>query len=121
VTRLVLLVLTAIGCLLGGTYLIRVAIVDVGGFRLGATARRQLKRLVGEWRFWSGGALIALVLLISLDLYGSQDLSKVVPLYSLTYVLIAVIGQVFLDEQVTLQRWIGIVTIVMGVAVVVRS
>jgi drug/metabolite transporter (DMT)-like permease len=120
-TRVILLVLTAIGCGLGGSYLIRAAIVDVGGFRLGATGSRQLKRLLGEWRFWSGGALISLVLLISLELYGSEELSKVVPLYSLNYVLVAVIGQVFLNERVTLKRWIGIVTIIMGVLVVLKS
>ena len=119
--RVVLLVLTAIGCGLGGSYLIRAAIVDVGGFRLGATARRQLRRLLGEWRFWSGGALIALVLLVSLELYSSEELSKVVPLYSLSYVLIALIGQVFLHEQVTLQRWAGILTIVAGVVVLLES
>jgi uncharacterized membrane protein len=44
-----------------------------------------------------------------------------VPLYSLSYVLIALIGQFFLDEQVTMQRWIGILTIVTGVVVLLRS
>jgi drug/metabolite transporter (DMT)-like permease len=120
-TRPILLVLTAIGCGLGGSYLIRAAIVDVGGFRIGATTRRQLKRLLGEWRFWAGGALIGAVLLVSLDLYSSEELSKVVPLYSLSYVLVAVIGQVFLNERVTPQRWIGILTIVTGVVVLLQS
>jgi transporter family protein len=58
---------------------------------------------------------------VSLDLYGSQELSKVVPLYSLSYVLIALIGQLFLGERVTLTRWIGIVTIVAGVVLLLRS
>jgi len=61
------------------------------------------------------------VLLVSLDLYGSEELSKVVPLYSLSYVLVALIGQVFLDEHVTLRRWIGILLIVAGVVVLLRS
>ena len=65
--------------------------------------------------------LIGTILLISLELYGSEELSKVVPLYSLSYVLIALIGQVFLDEDVTLQRWAGIVAIVAGVVVLLRS
>ena len=43
------------------------------------------------------------------------------PLYSLSYVLIALIGQLFLDEQVTVRRWIGILTIVAGVVVLLRS
>jgi uncharacterized membrane protein len=120
--RAFLLVLTAISCGLGGLYLVRAALVDAGGFTLGsASALRHLAELAHDWRFWAGAALIALVLLISLELYGSEELSKVVPLYSLSYVLVALIGQLFLDERVTLQRWIGIVTIVTGVVVVVRS
>jgi uncharacterized membrane protein len=121
VARALLLVLTAIGCGLGGCYLIRAAIVEVGGFRIGATARRQLTRLLGEWRFWVGGALLGALLLVSLDLYSREELSKVVPLYSLSYVLVALIGQVFLNERVTPQRWIGILTILSGVLVLVQS
>jgi uncharacterized membrane protein len=120
--RALLLMLVAIGCGLGGTYLVRAALVDVGGFKLGtSTVPRQLRRLVTKWRFWAGGALIFVVGIVSLDLYGSEELSRVVPLYSLSYVLIALIGQLFLDEQVTLQRWLGILTIVTGVVVLLRS
>ncbi len=121
-TRALLLVLVAIGCSLGGLYTIRAALVQVGGFTIGSpAAARQLRRLLGLWRFWTGGALIGVVLLVSLDLYGSEELSKVVPLYSLSYVLVALIGQVFLDERVTLRRWIGILLIVAGVVVLLRS
>ena len=120
--RALLLVLVAIACGLGGLYLVRAALVDVGGFTLGdPTAARQLRRLVTKRRFWAGGALILVVLLVSLDLYGSEELSQVVPLYSLSYVLIALIGQLFLGERVTLQRWIGILTIVTGVVVLLES
>jgi len=62
-----------------------------------------------------------IILLISLELYGSEELSKVVPLYSLSYVVIALIGQVFLGEHVTPLRWVGIITIVTGVVVLLRS
>jgi drug/metabolite transporter (DMT)-like permease len=121
-TRPLLLVLAAISLGLGGLYLVRSALVEVGGFQLlSATAPRQIARLMGHWRFWAGGVLIAGVLLISLELYGSEELSKVVPLYSLSYVLIALIGQLFLGEQVSFQRWIGILTIVCGVVVLLRS
>lgn len=121
-TRALVLVLTSIACGLGGTYLVRAALVDVGGFRLGsATATRRLRQLASQRRFWAGGALLAIVLLVSLDLYGSQELSQVVPLYSLSYVLIALIGQLFLGERVTLLRWIGILTIVAGVVLLLRS
>src|SRR3954453_17597893 len=108
-----MLVLAAIACGLGGLYLVRAALVEAGGFRLGSSAGlAHLARLPSDWRFWAGGTLIAFVLLISLELYGSEELSKVVPLYSLSYVLIALIGQLFLHEQVTPQRWLAILMIV---------
>jgi uncharacterized membrane protein len=77
--------------------------------------------LAVNWRFWAGGAMIFIISLISLELYGSQELSKVVPLYSLSYVVIALIGQLFLGEHVTALRWAGIVTIVTGVVVLLGS
>jgi drug/metabolite transporter (DMT)-like permease len=122
IRRALCLVLTAIVLGLAGLYLLRAALVDVGGFTLGsANAFRHLEKLALEWRFWAGGALIFIILLISLELYGSEELSKVVPLYSLSYVVIALIGQLFLAEHVTLLRWAGIVTVVTGVIVVLRS
>jgi drug/metabolite transporter (DMT)-like permease len=121
-TRALLLVLTSVASGIGGLYLVRAALADIGGFTIGSsTGPRQLRRLVRKQRFWAGGVLILVVLLISLDLYGSEELSKVVPLYSLSYVLIALIGQVFLHEQVTLQRWVGITAIVAGVVVLLLS
>jgi drug/metabolite transporter (DMT)-like permease len=120
--RAFLLVLTAISLGLAGLYLVRAALVSVGGFSLGsASAVHHLLELALQWRFWAGGTLICVILLISLELYGSEELSKVVPLYSLSYVLIALIGQLFLGEHVTVQRWAGIVTIVGGVVVLLRS
>lgn len=120
--RAFVLVLLAIACGLAGLYLVRAALVDAGGFRLGSTdAPGQIPQLATDWRFLVGGALILVILLISLELYGSEELSKVVPLYSLSYVFIALIGQLFLDERVTVQRWVGIVTIITGVVVLLRS
>jgi drug/metabolite transporter (DMT)-like permease len=120
--RAFVLVLLAIACGLAGLYLVRAALVDAGGFRLGsADALGQIPQLATDWRFLVGGALILVILVISLELYGSEELSKVVPLYSLSYVFIALIGQLFLDERVTVQRWVGIVTIITGVVVLLRS
>jgi uncharacterized membrane protein len=122
ITRAFMLVMTAIVLGLTGLYLVRAALVDVGGFTLGtADALYNVPHLVMDWRFLLGGALMLLIMLISLELYGSEELSKVVPLYSLSYVLIALIGQLFLDERVTVQRWIGIGAIMTGVVVLLRS
>jgi drug/metabolite transporter (DMT)-like permease len=122
VIRPLVLTLVAITCGLAGMYVVRAALVDVGGFSIGSrSAPRQLRRLLGERRFWAGLSLIAIVLLVSLDLYSNNDLSKVVPLYSLSYVVVALIGRVYLRERVTWLRWLGILLIVAGVIVLVES
>jgi drug/metabolite transporter (DMT)-like permease len=120
--RPLILVLISIGCGLGALYLVRAALVDVGGFTLDArTGVEQFGRLLGEWRFWAGAVLLAGVMAISLELYGSEELSKVVPLYSLSYVVIALVGKVFLGEDVAAMRWAGILAIVCGVVLLQRS
>jgi drug/metabolite transporter (DMT)-like permease len=120
--RPLVLVLLSISCGLAALYLVRAALVDVGGFTLNtSTALDQLTRLLTQWRFWVGFVLLAGVMLISLELYGSEELSKVVPLYSMSYLIIALIGQLFLNEDVGPQRWIGIFAIVSGVVMLQRS
>ena len=95
---------------------------DVGGFELtAATAGRQLLRLAGTWKFWAGVVVLSGVVLISLELYGNEELSRIVPMYSMSYVLIALVGKFFLGEDVTAMRWAGIALILSGVFVLVRN
>jgi len=42
----------------------------------------------------------------------------VVPVTAVGYVLVAVVGKVLLNEQITMKRWAGIGLIVAGVALV---
>jgi drug/metabolite transporter (DMT)-like permease len=120
--RPLVLVLVSIGCGLGALYLVRAALVDIGGFRIDpSTAFAQFGRLLGDWRFWGGAVLLVAVMTISLELYGSEELSKVVPLYSMSYVIIALVGQLFLHEDVSPTRWLGVFAIVAGVVVLQRS
>ena len=110
--RALLLVLAAIACGLGGT-VPRAGRAGRGRrLQAGRPHRRPPAPAARPASGDSGRAARSLlvVLLVSLDLYGSEELSQVVPLYSLSYVLIALIGQLFLGERVTLQRWVGILT-----------
>jgi len=62
-----------------------------------------------------GTALLILWLLSRMTLLGWADLSYVVPVTSIGYVLSAVLGKVFFGEQVTWQRWLGTGFIVIGI------
>lgn len=61
------------------------------------------------------GLLIAWTVL-RIRLLGLADLSYVLPITAVGYVLNAVMGAVFLQEHVSAQRWAGTVLIVAGAA-----
>jgi len=119
--RPLLLVVLSVSLGVAGLLLWRAALVEAGGFSLGANAVHQLINLAMQWKFWLGSIVLAGVVLISLELYGQEELSRVVPMYSISYVLIAVVGKFWLGENLTAARWIGIAVVLAGVTILVRS
>jgi drug/metabolite transporter (DMT)-like permease len=65
-----------------------------------------------------GVTLLVLWLLSRMTLLSWADLSYVLPVTSISYVLVAFAGRWWLNEQITPQRWVGILLIVAGVALV---
>lgn len=68
-----------------------------------------------------GVGLLILWLLSRMALLSWADLSYVLPVTSIGYVLVALAGRVLLQEQITFQRWAGILMIMGGVAMVSRG
>jgi len=66
----------------------------------------------------AGVALLILWLLSRMALLSWADLSYVLPVTSIGYVLVALAGRILLHEQISGRRWTGIVLIVAGVALV---
>jgi uncharacterized membrane protein len=65
-----------------------------------------------------GVALLILWMLSRMALLSWADLSYVLPVTAIGYVLVALAGKLLLHEAVTQRRWAGIVLIVTGVALV---
>lgn len=65
-----------------------------------------------------GIALLILWLVSRMMFLSFADLSYMLPLTSLGYVLNAVLGRFFLNEEITPQRWAGIVLIMIGTVLV---
>jgi uncharacterized membrane protein len=65
-----------------------------------------------------GVALLVLWLMSRMALLSWADLSYVLPVTSIGYVLVALVGKAFLHEQIGVKRWSGILLIVAGVALV---
>lgn len=68
-----------------------------------------------------GVALLVVWQLSRMALLSWADLSYVLPVTSVGYVVVALIGKLLLNETISGRRWAGIVLIMAGVALVSRS
>jgi drug/metabolite transporter (DMT)-like permease len=69
----------------------------------------------------AGIVLLICWLIAQLSLLSWADLTYVLPITALGYVLAALLGAFALGERVSLSRWAGILLITAGVAVVSRT
>jgi drug/metabolite transporter (DMT)-like permease len=69
---------------------------------------------------WAALGVVLLIawMLSRMTLLSWADLSYVLPVTSIGYVLVALEGKLFLHEEISLKRWAGIVLIMAGVALV---
>ena len=65
-----------------------------------------------------GIAMLILALLVRLALLSLADLSFILPMTAIGYVLAALLGRFFLHEQVSPQRWLAVALIFAGAALV---
>lgn len=84
---------------------------------LGASLMEYLAVLLNPW-VAAGVLLLILWLLARMALLSWADLSYVLPVTSIGYVLNAVMGRVFLGENISASRWAGTLLIVVGTALV---
>ena len=68
-----------------------------------------------------GVALLIVWQMSRMALLSWADLSFVLPVTSIGYVVVALLGKVMLHEQITVRRWTGIALIMAGVALVSRG
>lgn len=66
----------------------------------------------------AGTILLIFWLLSRMTLLGWADLSYVLPITSIGYVLTALVGKYFFAEQISLRRWLGTALIISGMILV---
>jgi len=69
----------------------------------------------------AGIGLLIVWMLSQMLLLSWADLSYVLPVTSVGYVLTALSGRLFLGEQISIARWAGVTLIMMGVVLVGRT
>ena len=74
------------------------------------------------WPLVGGGvALLILCKLARITLMSWADLSYILPITAIGYVLSAIAAKLFLSEQISLMRWSGTLLIVAGIVLVGRT
>jgi uncharacterized membrane protein len=87
---------------------------------IGSTPAELIGALFHPW-VAAGVALLIVWTLAHMALLSWADLSYVMPVTAIGYVVTAFAGKFFLGETVSLARWIGIVLITAGVTLVGRT
>ncbi len=102
-----------------GNFLLSIGLRQIGSL-LGRSPLAYITALFNPW-VAAGVTLLVVWMLSQLALLSWADLSYVMPVTSIGYVLAAVVGRIFLHETVSWQRWAGIWLIVLGVLLVSRT
>jgi drug/metabolite transporter (DMT)-like permease len=104
----------------GGELCVSRAMKSVGeatSFRPAEVIRVILRAFRQPW-MWVGISMMTLAFFALLGALSFYNVSFVVPVTALSYVAGALGGVVFLHERVSFQRWIGVLLVAIGVALV---
>ena len=72
-------------------------------------------------RVLTGILLYAISLVLWLGALSTLDVSFMYPFISLAYVVVAIVAFIFLKENITVLRWVGIILVVGGCFLIVRT
>ena len=104
----------------GGELCVSRAMKSVGeatSFRPVEIAKVVLRAFRQPW-MWAGISMMALAFFALLGALSMYNVSFVVPVTALSYVAGAIGGVFFLHERVSFQRWMGVLLVAIGVALV---
>ena len=90
---------------------------EVSDFHPSALVHTLARAIAIPW-VWLGLALLAIDVVALLALLSFEDVSFVIPMTALSYVVGAIGGASFLGEHVIRQRWMGVFLVCGGVALV---
>ena len=96
---------------------------EVGEIRFGAPAlmSHELLRILGTGSIWLGIASLLSFFVCYLLLLSWADFSFVMPATASVFVVVPLLGAFLLHEHVSVTRWVGVVIICVGVALVSRT
>ena len=101
-------------------FTLKAAMNEVG--RIGSTeiaaAGDTITRALKEPRLWLGLTLFGVSAVFWLVVLSRVDLSVAYPFVGLSYIVVVLFSRLFLHEQVTALRWLGVVVVAAGIALI---
>ncbi|MGH9414859.1 MAG: EamA family transporter [Terriglobales bacterium] len=74
-----------------------------------------------NWRVLLGIGIYCAQAAVWWGVLSKVDLTYAFPLTSLSYVILLVVSRIFLNEHISMQRWLGTVAVVFGVFLITRT
>jgi len=90
---------------------------EVHGFRAAALVHFVFRAMGGGW-MWIGVSMMTLAFFSLLAMLSIENVSFVVPVTALSYAAGAVGAMLFLHERISMQRWLGVFIVCVGVTLV---
>ena len=114
------LLVVSVGFAMAGQLTLKSAMDNIGriGSREVSDAGQTLLRASKEPRLWVGLVLFGVSALFWLVVLSRVPLSVAYPFVGISYVLIVIFSRVFLNEHVPATRWVGVLIVALGIAIV---
>lgn len=108
---------------IAGQLTLKSAMTEIGriGAREVSAAGQTISRAVREPRLWIGLTLFGISAVFWLIVLSRVPLSVAYPFVGISYILIVAFSRFFLDEHVPAVRWLGVVIVALGIAIVGMS
>jgi multidrug transporter EmrE-like cation transporter len=110
----------SVGFAVAAQFTLKLAMNSVG--RIGSTeiaaAGETISRALREPRLWLGLTLFGVSAVFWLVVLSRVDLSVAYPFVGLSYIVVVMFSRLFLHEQVSALRWIGVVVVAVGIAII---
>jgi multidrug transporter EmrE-like cation transporter len=114
------LVLVSVGFAVAGQITLKSAMNHIG--EIGASEVRAVgdtvTRAAREPRLWAGLALFGISSLFWMVVLSRVPLSVAYPFVGISYILIVLLSRFILHEQVPILRWIGVLVVATGIAII---
>jgi drug/metabolite transporter (DMT)-like permease len=105
-----------------GQILLKMGVESRGTINLsGSDVLQSIAQFFTAPLVWLGLGCCGLATIVWLVVLSRVDLSLAYPLIALNFVLVPLLGWLFLGEQVPSWRWVGVIIVLAGVTIIART